>query len=123
MDRKAIHDIARLFLYESDLEPSNSHYSACIEMFTLLQPINQPHHYELPLHERVGLALKIITPWAKKGDVFRAVLTCDIFPSPAVSIRDYDGRTLLHAVAENIGNGRDSDENRDPSVPLISLLS
>ncbi len=104
--KQAMLDTARLLLCEGDLEPAYRLYSACIETFTLWQQRVEPSYYELPLHERVRITFGIFWIGCRGGEseVSRAALTRDQFPTSAVSMRNSEGRTLLHAVAANLGS-------------------
>lgn len=121
--KRTILDIARLLLTESDLELGYDVYSACKETFTLWQQLNVPWYYELPLQERVCMAIGVALHhvWDRKSEVFRAALTSDVFPTSAVSMTNSEGRTLLHAVAANIGTCRRFDRVKDkPDYGLIT---
>lgn len=104
---KAI-DTVRLLLCEGNLEPPLFLYLACTETFTLWQQSTQPLYYELSLQERVRIAIWVSHSalWKTKSGAFRAALTRDIFPTPAVSMRASESRTLLHAVMVNTGGNR-----------------
>lgn len=79
-------------------------YNGPEEVFTLWQQSLNPQYYEIALEERVEVTIAICRyPLPNGPALFRRALTRDHIPRLAVGMRNSKGRTLLHAVARNIG--------------------
>ena len=97
--------MSRLLTKKAEVEPDFLRfYHGSEEVFILWQQSLDPQYYEIPLKERVEVAIGLSWEHFSNGPaVFRRALTMDHIPRLAVSMRDGKGRTLLHAVALRIG--------------------
>ncbi len=98
-------DISRLLTKKAEVDTSFLRfYHGSEEVFTLWQQSLDPQYYELPLKERIEVAIGLCWEHFSNGPaLFRRALTRDHIPRPAIGMRDGKGRTLLHAVALRIG--------------------
>lgn len=88
---------------KTELEINLGNYNGPCEGFSTWQKIVDPLYYDRPLEERVDVATSLDFEGGKGPDTIRRALAIGPLPSLAQSIRGYSCRSLLEAVAFQLG--------------------